>query len=323
MIWYLIILFMIKCTLCHSFKTIFFCKKHNFSYYTCKTCKTLFIRPQPNPQFLHLYYKNHFKYEAGLHNQNRIRKRSKIILNHLQRLNPTGKTILDIGSGFGYFLDEAIKRGFKPVGVEPAKKLLLYIANQFDTSDFSVGTFATGIYNMQFEKFYKQNKNRKFDFITIIHLIEHVLNPAELIAQAAKLLNKDGVLFIETPNLASHLFNFEGKNYTFLTPPEHLWIFSKSSLGFILKDIPSLKLKRINTYSYPEHFMGILKRIIKDDGYLSKKAVRRRLKPVSSSINFIRYLNYLLFDKVIANILHRSLNIGNKGSFLELYIQKI
>lgn len=323
---------MIKCTLCNSFKTSFFCKKHNFSYYTCKTCKTLFIRPQPNPHFLNCYYKNHFKYEAGLHNQNRIRKRSRTILNQLKRLNPVGKTILDIGSGFGFFLDEAIKSGFNPVGVEPSKRLLQHTVDQFDASDFSVGAFATDVYNMQFEQFYKQNKNRKFDFITIIHLIEHVSNPVELIVRAANLLNKGGVLFIETPNLDSHLFNFEGKNYTFLTPPEHLWIFSKPSFEFILKNISNLELKRTNTYSYPEHFMGILKRcfifrktqipILSDLGCPDV----RRGGPTGAKnavSSFPKKIKYLIFDKIIANLLYPILNINNKGSFLELYIGKI
>lgn len=46
---------------------------------------------------------------------------------------------------------------------------------------------------------------------------------------AAEMLNKNGILFIETPNLVSYLFNILSQDYDFLDSAQHLWLFSKQS----------------------------------------------------------------------------------------------
>src|SRR6185503_4087433 len=99
------------------------------------------------------------------------------------------------------------------------------------------------------------------DFITMIHVIEHVTNPRHFIRDAANLLYPDGILYIETPNLESHLFHVEKNEYTFLTPPAHVWLFSEKSMRMLTQGLFSLEY--ISTYSYPTHLAGIIKRIIK------------------------------------------------------------
>lgn len=316
------------CQICQYKKSKFFHKINKYSYYFCPRCITLFLYPKPAVKQIAHYYKQNFEYTAGEANETRIRTRALTILNQLKKLNPFGKTLLDIGSGYGFFVDEAKKSGLNTTSIEPSKQLVRVSMNRYvDT-----------VYNITFEHYFKQYKKRKFDYITLIHTIEHVTNPQETIQKAVKLLNKSGKLYLETPNLDSHLFYSEKYSYTFLTPPDHIWLFSQKSFKSMLKYLPGVQLEKISTYSYPEHFMGIIKRFVKKyyPVILGTNEVRTSESDSGCAPKLIAYQNdnnevskrklskikYLLFDKLLAPLFTPFLNIGIKGSILELYIRK-
>lgn len=309
---------MIKCKICkNSNKIKFFTKKNKYSYYLCRFCQTLFLYPLPNKKKIKNYYENHFEYfKENDIQKKRVKKQAKKVIKILFKINPYGKTLLDIGSGYGHFLKEAKHNGLDVLGIEPSK--ILYRASVTHLPYIKV-------INTNFETFVKQNKNKKYDFITLIHVLEHLINPKKILEEVVKLLNKNGVLYIETPNMNSHLFNIEQANYTFLTPPDHLWIFSKKSIKTMLKNINSVNLVKISTYSYPEHFMGIIKKIIKQpSNYVKfnhikpKEAFNAQITRKKNNNN----LKFLIMDRFFAPIFTPLLNMGVYGSILELYIKK-
>lgn len=313
-----------QCQICQNKKTKFFNKINKYSYYFCPRCITLFLYPKPTARQINRYYSKSFEYSAGQINEARIRSRASTILKHLKQLNPAAKTLLDIGSGYGYFLDEAKKYNLKTIGIEPAKHL----------ASLSMNRYIDTVYNLTFDQFFKRHKRKQFDFITVIHTIEHLTNPRETIQKAVKLLNKGGILFLETPNLDSHLFYSEKYNYTFLTPPDHIWLFSQRSFYYLLKKIRGIQIEKISTYSYPEHFMGIIKNLLNRQSkdyhgliadshrYPRESATNQRKSSLQQKTNYIKHFKYLLFDKLIAPLLTPFLNLGIKGSILELYIRK-
>lgn len=313
-----------SCPLCKSISALknF---RDSYKYYLCKVCDTLFLYPKPSKKSLDIYYKKSFKYLAGGTNEEPIRKRSRIILKKLINLNPRRSKLLDVGSGYGYFLDEANKIGLNVTGIEPNNSLAVCSINQS----------IKPLHHTSFESFFKNNRNRKYDFITLIHVIEHVPSPKKIIQMACKLLSPGGILYIETPNLDSHLYRAEQNNYTFLTPPDHLWIFSRKSILKILGK--SYFIKHISTYSYPEHLMGIMKSLLKKVKNGPKDAVMtphiqptrlnmaRQDNPMSnkkSQFITLSFLKYLFFDKFIASFIYPLLNLKYYGSILELYIKK-
>jgi len=313
------------CPICRS-KCRFFLTIGNYIYCECHKCQTLFLHNGPKLRELNSFYATSFSYEAGKTNEQRIRQRSRIILKNLKKLNPSGKTLLDVGSGYGYLLDEAHKFNVNAIGIEPSRNLFKHSVNK-------------KVINIDLEDYFKRKPVKRFDFITLVHVIEHIKNPQKWLGIIRDLLNPGGILFIETPNLDSHLFNFEKYYYTFLTPPEHLWIFSKYSFVRLLRKITDLKLIKHSTYSYPEHFMGILKKILvrkakipvlndlgipeRRDVLTSRSEGRAPTRVKNAVSSFFKRIKYLIIDKIFAKLLFRLLNIGNKGSFLELYIKKI
>ncbi len=308
---------MLRCPICRFRKAQPKYKVEKYHYYECKNCKSVFIYPLPTNETIKTYYSSKFEYTTGQIEEFRIRKQANVILKKLKQLYPKGKTLLDIGSGCGYFLDQAQKLGLKPLGIEPSRKLYVQSSNRLHIDS---------VINSDFCSFFKKNLNKKFDFITAIHIIEHVLNPFLFIRQASQLLNRNGILYIETPNYDSWLAMAEKEYYTFFTPPDHIWLFCSKSLQSIVVRFLQLHIESVSTYSYPEHFMGILKR------KLQMASVSRRNRSqingkcqISNNkirISFTKKLKFAFFDKLLAPLFTPLLNKGGYGSILELYIKK-
>ncbi len=296
------------CPICFSKHARFFAKMKIYVFYRCIDCKTIFLSSLPSKKSLDSYYKQAFSYKDGLLNENIIRKRSGTILRTIRGLAPQAKTICDVGSGYGYFLDEAQHVGYKVQGIEPSQQLANHATNHFKMA------IHTGKL-----KDYSEKIHKRFDVVTCIHVIEHITDPYEFIAQLWKLAKPGGLLYLETPNSDSHLLYTEKENYTFLIPPEHLWIFSRFSISRLLpKNITSLLM---NTYSYPEHFMGIVKILIHPKNknritYRTHKTIDLQKVPLR------KMLSYFLFDRLLAPLFTGILNLNHKGSILELYIKK-
>ncbi|MDH7476625.1 MAG: class I SAM-dependent methyltransferase [Microgenomates group bacterium] len=304
---------MISCPLCYKKNSSSFYKIDRFHYFFCQICQSLFLYPLPKEEELISFYKKKYRQEVACQNQKRLYQRAEIILKKLKKLNPSGTTLLDIGSGYGFFLDQAKKFGLKTLGVEPSNYL----------AECAKKKFALNIVNLDFETYFAKNPNQKFDFITLIHVIEHLINPKKILEKISRLLKPNGILYIETPNLDSHLFWREKKDYIFLTPPDHVYIFSRRFFeqnNFKKK----LKLISLSTYSYSEHFMGVIKRVIFNRPMINNEKKFCPTKSNQSSPNQLtKKIKFYFFDSFLAKLFYPILNIGNKGSILEVYYQKV
>ena len=305
-----------KCPLCFSKNTQFFAEKNTYRFYRCIHCKTICLDSLPSQNQLNSYYSKQFSYTDGFLNESVIRNRSSSVLNILKRYAPHAKTLCDVGSGYGFFLDEAQKAGYSTLGIEPSKKLALHAQKRYSIS----------IYRGSLEH-YINNEKRRFDVVTCIHVIEHVPHPKQFISQLLKLVKPGGILFLETPNSDSHLLYAEKEQYTFLIPPDHLWLFSHYSIQSILPH--NFEIIFRNTYSYSEHFMGIMKSVGKQllphspsnkNEILKQVPYDTHIKPQALSVS--KKLKYYFFDCLIAPLFTGMLNQYHKGSILELCIRK-
>lgn len=106
----------------------------------------------------------------------------------LRNLHPTNRKnirVLDFGSGKGNLLTE-LKGEFNIAGVEiDAAARKFTIGNGFEVYDSLESV---------------EISNKKFDVITMIHVIEHLYEPVQVLKRLSKLLDKNGIIVIETPN---------------------------------------------------------------------------------------------------------------------------
>ncbi len=144
--------------------------------------------------------------------------------------------LLDIGAGTGDFLLAAKKNGWIVEGIEPnknarnlakEKKIILY--DQI-----------------------KVVEGKKFDVITMWHVLEHIPNLEEHIKKLKNLLSPNGIIVLAVPNYKSYDAFFYKEFWAAYDVPRHLWHFSKKAIKllFIKEDLKLIKTKPLKFDSY-------------------------------------------------------------------------
>ena len=133
----------------------------------------------------------------------------------------SSKNILDVGAGTGDFLNVCKNNGWNTIGVEPSI-IAINIAAQ------------KGV-------FLKENlseiENKRFDVITLWHVLEHVENLSEYISNLNNLLSDNGRLIIAVPNFKSYDANYYKAYWAAFDVPRHLWHFSKTSIAKLFSEV--------------------------------------------------------------------------------------
>ncbi len=189
----------------------------------------------PIPKNLSTYYKSenyisHTDSKKGLFEKvyqlvrnYTLKKKVKLI----NSFNSEEKTILDIGAGTGDFLVSCKNASWQVLGIEPnadARKIAI-------------------TKNINLQENLLEVKNKKFDVITMWHVLEHVENLLEYIRQLKELLKENGTLIIAVPNYKSYDANYYKNFWAAYDVPRHLWHFSKASISklFSLENIKVIK----------------------------------------------------------------------------------
>jgi len=188
------------------------------SVFRCMVCGSLYPEVFPAKESLQNVYNNYYtipKRRLGV--RCLLRKLVDLTRKHyMLRGSPRyADTILDYGCGSGEFLSLLNCEGFDAV---------LYGTDIFKPSD---------AVNMVFEwlpldlldKF-----ERRYDWITMNHVIEHLASVAPILTQLANVTSRNGSIWISTPNADSILIKcFKGfaRDIDF---PRHRQIFSKKAL---------------------------------------------------------------------------------------------
>jgi len=125
--------------------------------------------------------------------------------------------ILEIGSGHGEAIKQFDMLGFQVTGIEPDNKNVENIRKTLNHST---------IINDKAETFHLESE---FDLIWISHVFEHLTKPIEFLQNIKKNLKKDGLVFIEVPNVEK-----KNDHRKFINTP-HAYNYSKLSLNNIIR----------------------------------------------------------------------------------------
>ena len=221
-----------KCIVCNSEYISFFSGRDKYVFLKCDDCGLVFMNSLPDHKELITSF---YSKESGYHhklveNLGKIRKYNKKfiqIINKLANFEIKGN-LLDVGCANGEFLFLAKKQGFNIYGVE---------ANTY-TAGIAVNN-GLNVFNGILE-----DANFKDNYFSVIYLgdiIEHVVDPVALLKECKRILKKEGIIIISTPNtdcfwvLATqficHWFLFP---WSVLIPPYHLYLFSKDNFKKLL-----------------------------------------------------------------------------------------
>lgn len=206
-----------------------------FSLWRCSSCQTGFMNPQPTKEYLNSIYhksghglttpisfeeviKGETEYPNATVDAKRLVERAKIFM-----AGKEGLKALDIGSGYGFFTNAALKAGFRVSAVNPGKweneifeKLNGFspVPQFFEEVDFA---------------------SEKFHLVILSQVLEHVDDPFRFLMKIRSILNKNGIIAVAVPNIDSILVKLmKYKDNGCLWVPEHLSYYSKKGLISIL-----------------------------------------------------------------------------------------
>jgi len=253
------------CTLCNSKikkpniinANIYGDKKKKRKFYLCKVCDVRFMYPTLSSKEEAKFYKMEFEKfmdkRSGSSNnwlepKAHVKSNKPVFLRRFEYLkkyiNKNDK-ILEIGCSSGFMLKNLIKKNYKHCyGIEPSGVFSQFLKKE------KIQTF----------KHLEEIEKTGLKFDTIIHffVLEHIQKPELFLKKQLSLLNKNGKIIFEIPNVADPLHSilklkaFEN----FYWSIAHPWYFSEASLKYLLKKInKKFKLEFYQRYDLSNHLI--------------------------------------------------------------------
>lgn len=205
-----------------------------FSILNCNNCNLVFSNLLDHPTQIDSGYECDYfsKYDLSFKDNPKIRT-FRQALAILDKIKPKKGALLDFGCAEGNFLMLAKQKGWKVYGLD-LSKFATSIAKKRGLNVFNK--------TIQQAKF----KNESFDVITLWDVIEHLSNADEIFAEFRRILKKDGLLIIRTPNEKSIFHLIARLSYILsfkliksllksIYHTDHLYYFSKQTLALLLR----------------------------------------------------------------------------------------
>ena len=287
----------------------YFIEKNSLGYYE--------VVNKPNEQELNKFYSeqlyqtpdehtNSYKIQYSSEELTYIENKSKKLYEIVKDVKI--KSMLDIGCGEGY-----VSRFFLDLG---------YKCKSLDYSDFGVQKHNPNVTKCFIKGNIFENlsniisKNEKFGIIILNNVIEHVLNPKDLLLKLKLILEENGILVITAPNDFSDLQLYLLENNMISTrnwicPPMHLSYFNLQTLSNLVTEC---HYKIFNYYAeYPIDF----DLLVDHTNYVNDKNVGKH-----SHLKRIRVDNFLCkqsFSKV--NAYYKSLADMGSGRDIVIFLK--
>lgn len=198
----------------------------------CDNCRHQQLNPLPSTDDLQefydqdtqakLIYENIDVEEARRRSQFDVVRRSKLVQSFIQ--NKETARVLEIGTGYGFFIKEMKNEGYDIEGIEISE------ARRNIARSLTKNT----IYGYDLVKEMPEELIGKYDIIVMFQVLEHILDPGLFLDKIRKMLKEEGIVIIEVPNLDDHLLGISKDYFDFFYQIAHLSYFSPKSLGSLL-----------------------------------------------------------------------------------------
>jgi len=220
----------------------------------------------------------------------------------LRELLPRGEALLEIGCHAGVLLDRFRSQGWNVSGVEPDAR-----AANFARSHFRLDVRANTLEDAGYDP-------ATFDAVVMLHVIEHLDDPAGTVGAIAWVLRPGGFLVVETPVYDTLMYRLFGRRERNLSCDGHIVFYTGRTLGALLercgfKIVAQQRVGRTLT----------LGRLLWNIGVMSKsKTVQQMIERLSAALGLMHrgklYLNtrdiVRVFAQKIASVAETTTVIG-------------
>jgi SAM-dependent methyltransferase len=138
------------------------------------------------------------------------------VVDSIRQIVPSG-ILIEIGAAYGFFLLEA-KDHYQVHGVEIAAEAAEFARER------GVDVRTGGLTRSILEEI------GPIDVVVMLDVIEHLEDPKSALELCSEFLRPGGAMILTTPDFASTLARITGKSWRNMTPPQHLWYFTRESI---------------------------------------------------------------------------------------------
>lgn len=204
-----------------------------FDIVECRGCGLVQLDPRPAPEAMSAYYvpayapfsarTSHARGPAwsALRTLAHLPHRARYGANAPPSPPRRGARALDVGCGAGGELRRLASLGWEVFGIEPAPGLAQRVEVELGLEPGRI--FEATAQDAAFPE-------EAFDLVTITHTLEHLHDPAAVLARTRMWLRADGRLRVRVPNFASAERRLFGRMWFGLDVPRHLYHFTPRTL---------------------------------------------------------------------------------------------
>jgi SAM-dependent methyltransferase len=235
----------VPCALCGGTGSRPYCTKFGYPIVKCSGCGLVYCNPRLsseetdkryNPDyFLHEYLPSVIP-PGGPDDGAFLDNRFKAALDLLANGRPPGR-LIEIGTGAGFFLKAAVRAGFDAYGLD-----LSTAAAAYARTTLGLRVIETSAEEMPFDAGY-------FDAAAMFEVIEHLRDPLGVVRAARRALKPGGRLILSTPNLDALSRRVLGDEWAVLSPAEHLYYFTETTLRAMLLKGGFGSVRFVRTYA--------------------------------------------------------------------------
>lgn len=254
------------CPICEEYDDqIFYRKVNGYHSNICNKCGHIYVnhlndinQNEINDYYSIDFYDNYMDdgYENAYQKYLKQDFVRKIFL--LDKFLSVGSSILEVGSGPGYFASLLANKGYKVTPIELTSGAREY-AKKYKKYD--------KIFHYDLENKNNPIYGKQFDCVISWATIEHVKHPLKFINLLKSYSKKNGLIFIDTGVTNSFTRNIDSGYSKWLQPPWHLHVFSCNSIINVFKK-NDLKIEffdnkwNVKGLSYFKRFLRIIKLIL-------------------------------------------------------------
>jgi SAM-dependent methyltransferase len=153
------------------------------------------------------------------------RRYLEYLIGLLRKHGVSGGRVLDVGSGYGFFLEALEKAGYEPYGIELSPQAVAASRQR------TTAVLATGGAEDPFPF-----PDGHFAAITLLDVIEHLDRYPDALASCRRTLAPGGIFVVITLNAGSLARPLLGRRWSFHLDPTHVHMFSAGLLRRSLRD---------------------------------------------------------------------------------------
>lgn len=249
-----------NCPICNNKSFSEWGRVGTYSIVKCMACGLGITSPFPTKEELTKsnieIYAVEKRVQTYLSRQRYFERRYKIYIKNIQTIKKNG-SLLDIGCNIGLFLNVAHQAGFTVFGVEFNK----------GCADYGRKYFNLDIYSDYLEALAFPDKS--FDVITLFDVLEHIPDMHGFMSEVRRVLKRDGLLVLQSPNIDSAMANLTKSKWSWLTPPDHLYHFTPETMIRFLS-FHGFSINKVKTWEPAEDFSNNLIEAYQIGGFIGK-----------------------------------------------------